>query len=85
VARKFGEHLRERLPGVLARGHGHQLHVGMVQQQPDEFLAGVTGRADDGGSLCIHSVFLFNAKTQKHREKNCIALEFTLQRITLTS
>jgi hypothetical protein len=57
----------------------------MVQQQPDEFLAGVTGRADDGGSLCIHSVFLFNAKTQKHREKNCIALEFTLQRITLTS
>ena len=54
VARKFGEHLRERLPGVLARGHGHQFHVGMVQQQPDEFLAGVTGRADDGGFLGIH-------------------------------
>jgi hypothetical protein len=26
----------------------------MVQQQPDEFLAGVTGRADDGGFLGIH-------------------------------
>jgi hypothetical protein len=57
----------------------------MVQQQPDEFLAGVTGRADDGGSLGIHSVFLFNAKTRKRREKKCIALEFTLQRVTLTS
>jgi hypothetical protein len=42
----------------------------MVQQQPDEFLAGITGRADDGGSLCFHSAFLFNAKTQKRREKN---------------
>ena len=51
VAGKFGEHLRERLPGVLARGRGHQFHVGMVQQQPDEFLAGVTGRADDGDSF----------------------------------
>jgi hypothetical protein len=26
----------------------------MVQQQPDEFLAGVTGRADDGDFLCFH-------------------------------
>ena len=69
VARKFGEHLRERLPGVLARGHGHQLHVGMVQQQPDEFLAGVTGRADDGDFLRIHNQLVFTTETQRRREK----------------
>jgi hypothetical protein len=67
MARKFGEHLRERLPGVLARGHGRQFHVGMVQQQPDEFLAGVTGRADDGDSLRFHFKE-FNRETRETHE-----------------
>jgi hypothetical protein len=68
MAGKFGEHLRERLPGVLARGHGHQLHVRMVQQQPDEFLAGVTGRADDGDFLRIHFQ-KFNHENTNHTKK----------------
>ena len=44
----FGKDLRERLAGVLARGDRRQFHVRMRQQQPHEFLAGITGRADNG-------------------------------------
>ena len=51
---ELGEDLRQRLPGVLARGDGDQFRVGMVQQQPDEFFAGVTRRADDCDFLRIH-------------------------------
>ena len=42
------EDLRQRLPGVLARGDGGQFRVRMRQEQPDEFLARVPGRTDDG-------------------------------------
>ena len=45
---EFRKDLRQRLPGVLARGDGGQLGVRMRQQQPDQFLAGVTRRAHDG-------------------------------------
>ena len=55
MAGELWENLRERLPGVLARGDGDQFRVRMVQQQPDEFFAGVTGRADDGDFF----VFIF--------------------------
>ena len=50
----FGKHLRECLPGTLPRGDGDQFRVRMVEQQPHEFFAGVTGRADDGDFLRFH-------------------------------
>ena len=64
MAGEFRENLRQRLPGVLARGHGHQFRVRMVQQQPDEFLAGVTGRADDGNFFRFH--FRFSGHFNSH-------------------
>jgi hypothetical protein len=70
VAGEFGEHLRERLPGVLARGDGHQFRVRMVQQQPDEFLAGVTGRADDGDFFRFHFQKILTAKYTNTRHEN---------------
>jgi hypothetical protein len=54
VAGEFGKNLRERLPGILARSHGHKFSVRMIQQQPDKFFAGVTGRANDGDFFRIH-------------------------------
>ena len=54
MAGEFREHLRQRLPGVLARGDGHQFRVRMVQQQADEFFAGITRRADDGNFFRFH-------------------------------
>jgi hypothetical protein len=54
MAGEFGEDLCERLACVLSRGHGHQFRVRMAQQQPDEFLAGITGRAHNGDLLRFH-------------------------------
>jgi hypothetical protein len=48
MAGEFREDLRERLPGLLTRGDGGEFDVRMMQQQAHEFLAGVTGGADDG-------------------------------------
>ena len=69
VAGELRKNLRQRLAGILARGHGHQFRVGMMQQQPDEFLAGVTGRADDGDFLGFHIAFLFLPQRRKDAEK----------------
>ena len=69
MAGEPGENLRERLPGVLARGDGHQFRMRMVEQQPDQFLAGITGRADDGDFLCFHLTFLLPQR-QRDAEKN---------------
>jgi hypothetical protein len=41
------EDLRQCLPSVLPRGDGGQLRVRMRQEQPDDFLAGVTRGAYD--------------------------------------
>ena len=54
MAGEFGKHLRQRLPGILARGHGDQFRVRMVQQQLHQFFAGITGRADNGDFLRFH-------------------------------
>ena len=50
----FGKNLRQRLPGILARGHGDQFRVRMGQQQPHQFLAGITGGADNGDFFSFH-------------------------------
>jgi hypothetical protein len=54
VAGEFGKHLRERLPGVLARRDGDEFRVRMVEQQLHKDFAGITGRTDDGDFFCIH-------------------------------
>jgi hypothetical protein len=54
MAGEFWENLRQRLAGILARGDGNQFRVRMVQQQPDQFFAGITGRADDGDFFSFH-------------------------------
>ncbi len=46
--------LRQRLPGVLARGDGGQFRVRMRQEQAHEFFAGVTRRTDDGYLFGLH-------------------------------
>ena len=61
MAGELREDLRQRLPGVLARGDGDQFRVRMVQQQPDEFFAGVTGRADDGDFLHSHDFYFYRS------------------------
>jgi hypothetical protein len=67
VAGEFGEHLRQRLPGVLARGDGHQFRVRMVQEQLHQNFAGVTGRADDGNFFRFHFQN-FNHETHETHE-----------------
>ncbi len=61
---EFRENLRERLAGVLARGDGGEFDVRMRQQQAHQFLAGITGGADDAdlyffihlsGSFAFHA------------------------------
>jgi hypothetical protein len=47
VIGKFREVLRKALSCVLAGGDGSQLDVWMRKKQPDEFFAGISGRADD--------------------------------------
>ena len=44
---EFGKDLGERLPGVLARGDSGEFDMGMGEEQAHEFLAGITGGADD--------------------------------------
>jgi hypothetical protein len=51
MAGEFGKDLAERLPGALARGDGDEFGVRMIEQQPDEFFAGVTGRTNNGDFL----------------------------------
>ena len=48
MAGKFRKNLRERLPGILARGDGDQFRVRMILQQLYQNFAGVTGRTNDG-------------------------------------
>ena len=43
----FWENLRDALTGVLARCHGDQIRVRVVQELAHEFLSGVTGGTDD--------------------------------------
>ena len=57
MIREFGENLRDRLPGVLARRHCGQFRVRMRQQQPYQFFARVTGRADDGDIFHSYQFF----------------------------
>ena len=54
MAGEFLKNLRERLPGILARGHGDQFRVRMVQEQLHQNFAGITGRADDGDFFRFH-------------------------------
>jgi len=46
--RKFREHLRKRLPGVLARSDRHQIGARMREEKTHEVFAGVTGSANNG-------------------------------------
>src|ERR1041385_1472105 len=45
--RKFREHLRERLAGVLARSDGDQIRARMREEQAHQVFAGVTGSANN--------------------------------------
>jgi hypothetical protein len=54
VSGEFGKNLRERLPGVLARGDGDEFRVRVVEEQLHEDFAGVTGRTDDGDFFRFH-------------------------------
>ena len=72
MAGEFGKHLRERLPGVLARGDGHQFRVRMVQQQLHQFFAGITGRADDGDFFRFH--FQKSIEQQLNRQQSFFRL-----------
>ena len=58
MAGEFWENLRQRLAGVLARGDGGQFRVRMRQQQAHQFLAGITGGADDADFHFHHSVII---------------------------
>jgi len=42
-----GDHLRQRLARMLARGHRGQRDVRMAEQEFDESFAGITGRTDN--------------------------------------
>ena len=48
MAGELREHLRDRLAGALARRHRDEFDMRMGEQEPDEFLAGVTRGTDDG-------------------------------------
>jgi len=54
MAGELWEHLRQRLAGILARGHGDQFRVRMIQQQLHQDLAGITRRADDRHFFRFH-------------------------------
>jgi len=49
-----GEDLRQRPPGVLARGDGGEFNVRVRQEQADEFFARVSRGAHDGYWFGIH-------------------------------
>ena len=51
---EFGEHLRQRLPGILARGDGDQFRMRMIRQQLHQHFAGITGSTDDGDFFNFH-------------------------------
>ena len=68
MAGEFRKNLRQRLPGVLARGDGDQFRVRMVQQQLHEDFAGVTGRTDDGDFFRFHFQN-FNREIHEPHEK----------------
>src|SRR5476649_1720648 len=68
MAGEFWENLRQRLPGILARGHGDQFRVRMVQEQLHQDFAGISRRADDGDFLHFHFHFFYTAETQRRRE-----------------
>jgi hypothetical protein len=67
VAGKFRENLRQRLPGVLARGDGDQFRMRMVQEQLHQNFAGVTRRTDDGHFFRFHFQ-KFNRELHKSHE-----------------
>jgi hypothetical protein len=66
MAREFGKDLRQRLPGVLARGDGNQFRVRMVQEQLHQNFAGVTRRTDDGDLFRFHFQKILTTKYTKY-------------------
>src|SRR5438105_586406 len=51
---EFGKNLSEEFPGILTRGDGHQLHVGVGEKQTNQFLAGVARGANDRDGPGVH-------------------------------
>src|SRR5437870_13892473 len=48
MMRELRKDLRDGLSGALTRGNRGEFDVRMMEEQPHQFLPGVTGGADDG-------------------------------------
>ena len=57
----FGKTVRERLPRELARSERDEFHARMPDEQPHEFLAGISAGADDGDFFEIHGGAAYGA------------------------